>query len=77
MKRKLALTIDDKLLRAARRIALGRNTSVNNLVREYLTELVEGADKQQAALENIRRIFNTSRARLGPISWTRDDLHER
>jgi hypothetical protein len=50
---------------------------VNNLVREYLTELVEGADKQQAALENIRRIFNTSRARLGPITWTRDDLHER
>lgn len=50
---------------------------MNNLVREYLTELVEGADKQQVALENIRRIFKTSRAKAGPITWTRDELYER
>jgi Family of unknown function (DUF6364) len=77
VKRNLTLTIDDKLLRAARKIALDRDTSVNNLVREYLTGLVEGADKQQVALENIRRIFKTSRAKTGPITWTRDELYER
>ena len=77
MKRNLTLTIDDKLLRAARKIALDRDTSVNNLVREYLTQLVKGEDKQQAALENIRRIFKTSRAKAGPITWTRDELYER
>ena len=77
MKKNLTLSIDDKLLRAARKVALDRDTSVNNLVREYLTQLVEAEDRQKAALQNIRRIFKTTRARLGPITWTRDELHER
>ncbi|HEY7333411.1 MAG TPA: DUF6364 family protein [Bryobacteraceae bacterium] len=77
MKKNVTLTLDDKLLRAARKIAVDRDTSVNNLVREYLTDLVQRADKQQSALEEIREIFRTTRARMGPITWTRDDLHER
>jgi predicted transcriptional regulator len=77
VKKNVTLTLDDKLLRAARKIAVDRDTSVNNLVREYLTDLVQRADKQQSALEEIREIFRTTRARMGPITWTRDDLHER
>jgi hypothetical protein len=77
VKKSFTLSIDDKLLRAARKIALDRDTSVSNLVREYLTQLVEAEDRQKAALQNIRRIFKTTRARLGPITWTRDELHER
>lgn len=50
---------------------------MNNLVREYLTQLVEAEDGQKAALQNIRKIFKTTRARLGPITWTRDDVYKR
>lgn len=77
MKRNLTLTLDDELLRNARKIALERDTSVNQLVRDYLSQLIQETDRQQAALERIREIFKASRAKVGPINWTRDDLHER
>ena len=77
VKRNLTLTLDEDLLRAARKVALDRDTSVNRLVREYLAQLVEETDKQKAALEDLEEIFRTSRFELGPITWTRDDLHER
>jgi hypothetical protein len=80
----LTLTIDGNLLREARKIALDRNTSVNALVRHYLAELVEEKNKQtelerkrKASAEALKEFLRTSRVNLGPITWTRDELHER
>lgn len=75
--RNLTLTIDEDLLRAARRLALDRNTSVNQMVREYLAETVRGADREHAAVAELDRLFRTTRAKVGKITWTRDQLHER
>ena len=77
VKRNLTLTVDEELLRAARKVALDRDTSVNNLVREYLAQLVEETDKRKAALAELDEIFRTGTVTLGQITWTRDDLHER
>ena len=77
VKRNLTLTLDEGLLRAARKVALDRETSVNRLVREYLVQLVEETDKRKAALADLEEIFRTSRFEAGPITWTRDELHER
>ena len=77
MPRNLTLTLDEDLLRAARKTALDRNTSVNQLVREYLARLVSEADQQQAALARMERIFRTDRIQVGRRTWRREDLHER
>src|SRR5258708_39641962 len=77
VKRNLTLTLDEKLLRAARKVAIDRDTSVNQLVRDHLADLVEETDKRKAARERIRKIFRTSRLEVGPIKWTRGDLYER
>ena len=77
MQKNLTLTVEADVLKAARRIALDRDTSVNQLVRDYLTELVNQSDRQKAALRDIEQMFRTSRYEIGPITWTRDDLHER
>jgi hypothetical protein len=77
VKRNLTLTLEEELLRAARKVALDRDTSVNQLVREYLAQLVQETDQQRAALRDLREFFRTSRFEAGPITWTRDDLHER
>ena len=69
--------MDDDILRAARKAALDRNTSVNRLVREYLAELAGETDKRKAALANLREFFRTTHFDIGPITWTREDLHER
>jgi hypothetical protein len=77
VKRNLTLALDENLLRAARKAALDRNTSVNQLVREYLEELVRSSDRRKAALADIEEIFRNTRKRNSPITWTRDELYER
>jgi Family of unknown function (DUF6364) len=73
----LTLTLDEDLLRSARKVALDRNTSVNQLVREYLTRLTRETDERRAALARTERIFRTTRLDVGPQTWRREDLHER
>jgi hypothetical protein len=58
-----ALTIDENLLQAARKVASEWKTSVNQMVREYL---------EATARDSGRR-----RAVVGPITWAPDDVHER
>ena len=77
VKRNLTIRLDEDLLKAARRIARAKNTSVNQLVREHLEELVRRTDPQKTALAEIEEIFRTRRSQIGPITWTRDDLYER
>jgi hypothetical protein len=73
----LTLALDDELLRASRKVAIDRNTSVNQLVREYLEGLVRENDGRAQALEEIRKMHREKLGELGPVTWTRDDLHER
>ena len=77
MQRNLTLTLDEELLKAARKAALDRNTSVNQLVRDYLARLVRETDQRQAALGRLDELFRTSQVKVGRRTWTRDDLHER
>ena len=77
MQKNLTLTLDENLLRAARKVALDRNSSVNQLVREYLDRLVREQDQRANAMSNLEEIFQTTRVRVGRRNWTREDLHER
>ena len=77
VQRNLTLTLDEELLRAARKTALDRNTSVNQLVRDYLTALVRERDRQEAAIANLDRLFREHPVRIGRRTWTRQELHER
>jgi hypothetical protein len=74
--RNITLTIEDEVLVAARRYASGRDTSVNALVREYLTLIAQREDRAAAARQRIRELSACSKARLGDKSWTRDELHD-
>jgi hypothetical protein len=71
------LTVEEELLRAARKIALDRNTSVNQLVRDFLEQLVSEQDRRKEASRRIEEFWRKSRAEVGPITWTREDLHDR
>jgi hypothetical protein len=73
----LTLALDEDLLRAARKVALDKNTSVNQLVRDFLARLVNETDQQQAALARLDEFFRTNRIEVGRRTWTREDLHER
>jgi hypothetical protein len=73
----VTLAIDEKLLREARRIAAERSTSLNAMIREFLTQLTERESKASSARRRIAELCRDSRAVVGKSTWTRDELHER
>ena len=72
----LTITIDDDLLQLARIRALEQGTSVNALLREYLTAFAGAGDAQGRALADLLTLSSASTARRGSATWTRDDLHD-
>lgn len=73
----ITLSVDDEVLAAVRRYTAERNSSVNALVREYLTTLAGHQDRARRARAKIRQLSKQSQLRLGKKTWTRSDLHER
>ena len=73
----LTLKIDGELLEKARRLALQRKTSINAVVRKGIEDFVSGDLSRKAAVKGVEAFFRRSRARVGPKTWTRDDLYER
>ncbi len=75
--RNITLSVDDDVLAAVRRHAAERNSSVNALVREYLTNLAAHEDRAARARARLRQLSRQSQGRLGKKTWTREDLHDR
>lgn len=73
----LTLTIDEELLLAARKIALDRGTSVNQMVREHLAAVVEDTGARRVARARLKRAFKRGIVEVGERTWTRADLYER
>ena len=73
----VTLALDDGLLRRARVKAVHENTSVNAVIREFLTSWVADEGERAATVQRLRAVFGTSQYRSGGASWTREELHER
>ena len=76
-KQNVTLVIEEDLLLAARKIALDKRTSVNQLVREYLAALVEEPNRKRLARERLQKAFDTGLVEVGDRNWNRDDLYDR
>ena len=76
-KQNVTLVIEEDLLLAARKIALDRRSSVNQLVREYLTALVDQSGTKSLAKMRLKQVFETGIVEVGDRTWSRDDLHGR
>ncbi|MBR1608187.1 MAG: hypothetical protein IJ678_01055 [Kiritimatiellae bacterium] len=74
----LTLAVDGDILREARKIAIDEDTSVSALVRDFLADLVEARRaRRRRPLEEMFRAFDEHPVEIGPVTWTRDELHER
>ena len=73
----MTLVVEEELLLAARKVALEQRTSVNQLVREYLATLVEGASRRRIARSRLKAVFDKGLVEIGERDWSRDDLYER
>jgi plasmid stability protein len=73
----VTLALDDALLRKARVKAVHEHTSVNAVIREFLTAWVRDDEERGVIVARAREALETSEYRSGGVSWTRDELHER
>ena len=73
----ITLAIDEEVLERARSYAEKQGTTVNALVREYLNSLLDQQARREAALLELRKMMETSEARLGPnYKWNREEIYE-
>ena len=76
----ITLSIDEKVLKAARIYAAEHGTTVNALVREYLIGLAS-ANKQDLEAEHAKlraelaELNRNSHGDLGDWKWNREDIH--
>ncbi len=73
----ITLSVDETVLHTVRLYAAERGSTVNALVREFLTGLANREDRTRKARQRIMELSKRSRAKIGSRSWTREELHER
>jgi hypothetical protein len=72
----VTLAIEEGLLREARPVAAKRHTSVNEMVRQYLQQVVK-QEHRRAALDRIKELLDRPAVQLGQPPPSRDELHDR
>ena len=75
---KLAINLDDETLAKAQEVASSRNTTLSEMVEEFVRSLANQTEPDRAkAAELLRESFKRLGRKMGPRTWTRDDLYER
>lgn len=75
--RNITLSVDENVLAVVRRHAAERNSTVNALVREFLTGIAQHEDRAKKARAKLQRLSAQSDGYLGRKTWSREDLHAR
>ena len=73
----VTLSIDEENLRQARILALQEGTSLNAVIREFITEYITDHKHYQQITGRILEQAEQSRYNSGGRKWTREELHER
>lgn len=73
----ITLSVDDKIIKKVRKIAIEKNTTLTTMVREYL-EQVAGRDeaRKQKTLASLRQSFARLSRDMGERSWRREELYD-
>ena len=74
----ITLQIDEEVLRKARKVAVDQDTTVTEMVREFLRSVAErDLPQKERALARLKTTFQKYSRDMKARTWTRDSLHER
>jgi hypothetical protein len=73
----LTITVPDEILKSARRRALEQGTSVNAVLRDYLSQFAGTQSAQANAAKHVLELSRAARSGRGKTKWSRDELHHR
>lgn len=75
MKKNLTLSIDEALLQKARVFAAMENTSVNEMIRDFLSRTVDRAGEQDAVTNKLLELSRTTPGRIGDYRPSRSETY--
>ena len=76
----ITLSLDDKLVKDLRKIAVDRDTTLTGLVRDYLEKLAAenmASGRKRREREALERSFKQFQFKVGKRTWKREDLYVR
>jgi hypothetical protein len=76
----ITLSLDEKLVKDVRKIAVERDTTLTGLVRAYLEGLARehaASGRKRREREALERSFAQLQVRVGKRTWKREDLYAR
>ncbi len=74
----VTMSIDEALLKKAKKFAFDQDSTISDLFRVFLTDLARRDDcRREFIAEELDQLFEKSQAASGKKTWTRESLHER
>ncbi|HVO79674.1 MAG TPA: hypothetical protein VMT28_03025 [Terriglobales bacterium] len=76
----ITLSLDEKLVKDVRKIAVERDTTLTGLVRAYLEDLAAehaASGRKRREREALEESFRRFQFRIGKRTWKREDLYAR
>ena len=76
----ITLSLDEKLVKEVRKIAVERDTTLAGMVRDYLERVAAEATaggRKRREREALRRSFEKFQFKIGKRDWKRADLYVR
>ena len=78
MVKNITMSIDENLLKKARKAAIDKNTTLTGMIRKYLEQLSETEEsKKLQIISELKSIYSNSKAEVGRKNWKREDLYVR
>ncbi len=71
----ITLSMPDDLLRKGREYAEKHGTSLNQLIRDLLSNYIQG--QQKTAIENLLKMSDQVSVKTKSIKWNRDEIYDR
>jgi len=76
----ITLSLDEKLVKDLRKIAVDRDTTLTGLVRDYLQRLAAenaASGRKRREREALEHSFQQFQFKIGRRTWSREDLYVR
>ena len=76
----ITLSLDEKLVKEVRKIAVERDTTLTGLVRAHLQQLAADhakSGRKSREIEALEQSFRDFQILVGKKTWRREDLYER
>ncbi len=76
----ITLSLDEKLVKEVRKIAVERDTTLTGLVRSHLEQLAAEhvkSGRKRREIEALEQSFREFQIQVGKKTWRREDLYER